>query len=100
MLTLESLDEPSRDVLSREVFSNLSSSRGSRDPYEVVSETLNEWGIMCSHPQPQRLYGGKERAYLPELASVPWFLCESCGCHVLARGTMGPCPSPSRSASP
>ena len=80
-LSFSELDQEERDILSRDVFQSIYLNQG-RNPYEVVSEVFDSWGIRCNHPQARRLYEGRERSVVPT-ARFKWYNCESCGCSVI-----------------
>src|SRR5271168_3057703 len=72
-LSLDELDEDSRRVFSEHLFFNIALAHGLRDPYEVLSDTLEEWGLSCVHPISMRKYA----------ASGAWFCCGLCECSVV-----------------
>jgi hypothetical protein len=54
--------------------------------YDAYVETLHRWGIMCPHPQHQRLYDGWLRADTPiKFDESRWFSCGLCGASVINR---------------
>lgn len=54
--------------------------------YSIYVATLHEWGIMCPHPQPHRLYEGWYRADTPiPFEESRWFDCMLCNATVINR---------------
>lgn len=52
------------------------------------AETLHLWGIMCPHPQQERLYeGGIANEHPVDFASSQWFDCRVCKTRVINRDT-------------
>lgn len=83
LLQYYELDEDDRSRISADFFSALKRSPAS-DHYELFSEVLSAWGVMCPHPQDKRLYVGKERLIL-HTDKHKWFYCECCQTGVINR---------------
>ena len=79
LLRFDDLSVDERAVISKDIFSALHRGSGSRDPYEVVAEILDGWGIMCTHPAAKRTYEGKRRT---DPSLYRWFECDACSCAV------------------
>lgn len=57
-----------------------------KETYAAYVETLHQWGVMCPHPQPQRLYEGRRSSDYPlPFDSYPWYDCLLCGAAVINR---------------
>ncbi len=54
--------------------------------YQAYAQTLHLWGIMCPHPQSQRLYEGWFKTDAPvRFEESRWFDCKLCGAAVINR---------------
>lgn len=54
--------------------------------YEVYVQTLHDWGIMCPHPLPRRLYDGWRRSEAPTpFNESKWYHCTLCRTSVINR---------------
>lgn len=78
LLQLHELESEERHLLAVDVFRRVGMSPG-EDPYVVYSEVLEEWGVVCPHPQHMRRYSGKVPSSWP-LFGHRWYTCGCCGC--------------------
>lgn len=47
--------------------------------YTAYVDTLHQWGVMCPHPQPHRLYDGNRHSEFPLTFEMSkWFECTLC----------------------
>ncbi len=54
--------------------------------YSAYVDTLHQWGVMCPHPQPHRLYDGRTPSDFPkDFETSRWFDCTLCGTAVVNR---------------
>lgn len=54
--------------------------------YDAYISTLHNWGVMCPHPQPHRLYDGWHRTDTPvPFEESRWFNCVLCDAVVINR---------------
>lgn len=54
--------------------------------YATYSKVLHEWGVMCPHPLPYRLYDGQMKFDLPRsFDESRWYDCQLCGAAVINR---------------
>lgn len=57
-----------------------------RETYAAYVDTLHRWGVMCPHPQPNRLYDGHRTSEFPvDFESSKWYDCSLCGAAVINR---------------
>lgn len=81
LLLYYELEEEDRSRISSEFFALIKRSP-ELDHYTVFSELLSEWGVMCPHPQDQRLYSGREKM-LMHSDKHRWFFCSCCRTNVM-----------------
>ena len=54
--------------------------------YSAYVDTLHQWGVMCPHPQPHRLYEGRRQSDYPlDFESSKWYDCTLCKAAVINR---------------
>ena len=75
LLSYNSLKDHEKLFMARKVFRAIHD-LPKRDPYQLFSETLYDWGIMCPHPEARR---EERRGY---------HSCEACGALVLDFGQL------------
>lgn len=88
LLRIEDLDQDELALLNAN-FLNLCRKRKVADiqeTYSAYADTLHQWGVMCPHPQPMRLYDGRKTSEFPiDFESSRWYDCTLCGAAVINR---------------
>ncbi len=75
LLGYNSLTEHDKMFMARKVFRAIHM-LPDKDPYQIFSETLFDWGIMCPHPEARREDRGS------------YHFCKACGALVLNFGQL------------
>lgn len=84
------IDELAADEIELINFDFLEKCRGKTEDidaiYSAYVEVLHLWGVMCPHPQHQRMYGGFQRTDVPlTFDEAKWFDCRLCKASVINR---------------
>jgi len=77
LIPFHDLDDKERVIVSESIFSKIYTSK--KDPYEAYAEVLDDWGIICPHPQHMKLYSGTVASLFP-LFPHKWYKCQVCDC--------------------
>lgn len=88
LLMVAELDPEEHAQLSEHFFGEIRRHPGV-DPYDIYSQVMADWGIMCHHPQTRRLYEGKEKLAYHD-TKYRWFMCTCCKAHVISRTVFTP----------
>lgn len=88
LLRLEDLDRDEVALVNRTFLDRCRSGGldGVDGIYAAYALALHEWGVMCPHPQHQRLYDGWHRTDVPlQFSDSGWYDCGLCGSAVINR---------------
>jgi hypothetical protein len=87
MVRIEDLDQGEIDLINAEFLERCNGrAEDINEIYEAYIQTLNNWGIICPHPQGHRRYDGYHRTDVPlRFDECRWYECALCRALVINR---------------
>lgn len=87
LIRIEELSRPEIDLINGEFLERCKGSAEDIDQiYSAYVQTLHSWGVICPHPQHQRMYDGYYRTHIPQrFEDSRWYTCNLCQAIVINR---------------